>query len=101
MWPAASLLDRCADDIYGGHPGRDLAQERGTDIGPLRKLIGAPGAAAPVPDDNPAARARRLRASLAIARGFVEANGGRISVESTSGQGTTFVVELPITNGVP
>jgi two-component system, OmpR family, sensor histidine kinase KdpD len=37
---------------------------------------------------------------LAIARGFVVANGGRISVESTSGQGTTFVVELPLTPGV-
>jgi hypothetical protein len=66
------LLDRCADDIYGGHPGRDLAEERGTHIGPLRKLSGAPGAAAPARDNNlePAARARRLRASLAIARGF-------------------------------
>jgi two-component system sensor histidine kinase KdpD len=32
---------------------------------------------------------------LAIARGFVEANGGRIWVESTAGQGSTFVVELP------
>jgi two-component system, OmpR family, sensor histidine kinase KdpD len=38
---------------------------------------------------------------LAIARGFVVANGGRISVESTSGQGTTFVVELPLTPSVP
>jgi two-component system, OmpR family, sensor histidine kinase KdpD len=33
---------------------------------------------------------------LAIARGFVEGNGGRIWVESTSGQGTTFVLEFPI-----
>jgi two-component system sensor histidine kinase KdpD len=33
---------------------------------------------------------------LAIARGFIEANGGRITVESTPGQGTSFVVELPI-----
>jgi signal transduction histidine kinase len=32
---------------------------------------------------------------LALARGFVEANGGRIWVESTHGQGSTFVVELP------
>jgi len=33
---------------------------------------------------------------LAIARGFVKANGGRISVESLPGQGTSFVVELPV-----
>ena len=32
----------------------------------------------------------------AIARGFVEANGGRISVESLPGQGASFVVELPL-----
>jgi two-component system sensor histidine kinase KdpD len=31
---------------------------------------------------------------LAIARGFVEANGGAIAVESTPGRGTTFVVSL-------
>jgi two-component system, OmpR family, sensor histidine kinase KdpD len=33
---------------------------------------------------------------LAIAKGFVEANGGTISVDSLPGQGTSFVVELPI-----
>ncbi len=33
---------------------------------------------------------------LAIVRGFVEANGGRVWVESLPGQGTTFVVELPL-----
>ena len=33
---------------------------------------------------------------LAIARGFVEAGGGTISVESLPGQGTSFVVSLPI-----
>ena len=31
---------------------------------------------------------------LAIVRGFVEANGGRVWVESLPGQGATFVVEL-------
>jgi two-component system, OmpR family, sensor histidine kinase KdpD len=34
---------------------------------------------------------------LAIAKGFVEANGGTIVVESLPGQGTSFVVSLPIT----
>ncbi|HEY7933058.1 MAG TPA: ATP-binding protein [Solirubrobacteraceae bacterium] len=33
---------------------------------------------------------------LAIARGFTEANGGRLSAESLPGQGATFVFELPL-----
>lgn len=32
---------------------------------------------------------------LAIAKGFIETNGGSIHVESIVGQGTSFVVELP------
>jgi K+-sensing histidine kinase KdpD len=32
---------------------------------------------------------------LAIARGFVEANGGEISVDSVQGQGSSFVVSMP------
>jgi two-component system sensor histidine kinase KdpD len=38
---------------------------------------------------------------LAIVRGFVEANGGRVHVESLPGQGASFVVELPLPNPVP
>jgi signal transduction histidine kinase len=33
---------------------------------------------------------------LAIAKGFVEANSGTIAVESVPGQGTSFVVKLPV-----
>ena len=33
---------------------------------------------------------------LAIARGFVEANGGRVWAESRPGQGATFAVALPV-----
>ena len=33
---------------------------------------------------------------LAIAKGFIEVNGGRISVESLPGQGTSFVIEFPL-----
>jgi two-component system sensor histidine kinase KdpD len=34
---------------------------------------------------------------LAIAKGFVEANGGEIEVEAVPGQGSTFVVSFPLT----
>lgn len=38
---------------------------------------------------------------LAIARGFVEANGGEIAVESVPGQGSTFVVTFPLPASSP
>ena len=37
---------------------------------------------------------------LAIVRGFVEANGGQVHVESLPGQGASFVVELPLAEAV-
>jgi two-component system, OmpR family, sensor histidine kinase KdpD len=37
---------------------------------------------------------------LAIAKGFVEANDGRIAVESLPGQGTSFVVAFPLEDRV-
>ncbi len=36
---------------------------------------------------------------LAIVRGFVEAHGGTVEAESSPGQGTTFTVKLPATDG--
>ena len=33
---------------------------------------------------------------LAIVKGFVEANGGRVHVESLPGQGASFVVTFPL-----
>lgn len=33
---------------------------------------------------------------LAIVKGFVEANGGTVAVESLPGQGTTFLISLPV-----
>jgi two-component system sensor histidine kinase KdpD len=38
---------------------------------------------------------------LAIARGFAEANGGRLWVESRAGQGAAFVLALPAEAGAP
>ena len=38
---------------------------------------------------------------LAIVRGFVEANGGHVHVESLPGQGASFVVSLPLPEAVP
>ena len=38
---------------------------------------------------------------LAIARGFLEANGGRIRAESLPGQGTSFVIQLPVPAKAP
>jgi two-component system sensor histidine kinase KdpD len=38
---------------------------------------------------------------LAIVRGFVEANGGHVGVESLPGQGTSFVIELPSPQRAP
>jgi len=38
---------------------------------------------------------------LAVVRGFVEANGGRVWAESLPGQGATFVVELPLLDEEP
>jgi two-component system, OmpR family, sensor histidine kinase KdpD len=40
--------------------------------------------------------ARGAGLGLAIARGFAEANGGRIWAESRQGQGATFVLALPV-----
>jgi two-component system, OmpR family, sensor histidine kinase KdpD len=38
---------------------------------------------------------------LAIVKGFVEANGGQVRVESLPGQGSSFVVALPLAQAVP
>jgi two-component system sensor histidine kinase KdpD len=51
------------------------------------------------PHPQPAGRGAGL--GLAIVRGFVEANGGHVHVESLPGQGASFVVELPLPAASP
>jgi signal transduction histidine kinase len=38
---------------------------------------------------------------LAICQGFVQANGGRITLQSRKGEGTAFAVTLRLTESVP
>ena len=44
---------------------------------------------------------RGLGLGLSIALGIAEAHGGRLWVESTVGRGSTFVLALPLADGVP
>ena len=46
--------------------------------------------------ESPGERQPGAGLGLAIVRGFVEAHGGSVRVETTSGGGATFVVSLPI-----
>jgi K+-sensing histidine kinase KdpD len=48
------------------------------------------------PDDRPQ---EGSGLGLAIVRGLVEVNGGRVWAESVPGQGTTFVIEMPLEKG--
>jgi len=44
-------------------------------------------------------RTRGIGLGLALSRNLVEANGGRIEVESEVGKGSTFTVWLPVASG--
>ena len=72
---AAADLERIFEPFYRGRPSLGPREDRWTGSG----------------------------LGLAIARGFIEGNGGTIRVESLPGQGTSFVVALPIEKqaGVP
>jgi two-component system, OmpR family, sensor histidine kinase KdpD len=89
----------------GGHPVSVRARavgprilvrivDRGPGVPPAeRTRIFEPFYRAPEQSDN---GHRGSGLGLAIVRGFVEANGGKVWVESLPGQGSTFVVELPL-----
>lgn len=40
-------------------------------------------------------KARGIGLGLTVVKNLIDANGGRIEVESESGKGTTFAVKLP------
>jgi signal transduction histidine kinase len=44
-------------------------------------------------------QSKGLGLGLSVVYGIVTRHGGRIRVESTPGQGTTFVIELPVKSG--
>jgi two-component system, OmpR family, sensor histidine kinase KdpD len=46
--------------------------------------------------EHPGGRQSGAGLGLTIARGFVEAHGGDVRVETTSGGGATFIASLPI-----
>jgi two-component system sensor histidine kinase KdpD len=99
----ANLLENSARHA-GGHPVSVRARAVGSRI-LVRIVDRGPGVPAAeqerifeafhrAPGDSNGHRGSGL--GLAIVRGFVEANGGRVWVESLPGQGATFVVELPV-----
>jgi two-component system, OmpR family, sensor histidine kinase KdpD len=102
----ANLLENAAR-YSGGHPVSVRARavghriivrivDRGPGVPPAEKArIFEPFYRGPGRSDS-ANGHRGSGLGLAIVRGFVEANGGRVWVESLPGQGSTFVVELPL-----
>ncbi len=98
----ANLLDNAAR--HGGEKpiqvsARVIGAEievRVTDQGPGIPLHERERIFMPFYQSKPSPTRKGSGLGLAIAKGFVEANGGEIAVESLPGQGTSFVVTLPV-----
>jgi two-component system sensor histidine kinase KdpD len=90
-----AVRSRVVGGTAGKAGGRLLVRivDRGPGIAaPERERIFEPFYRAPGADDGHVGSGL----GLAVVRGFVESNGGRVWVESLPGQGATFVVELPL-----
>ncbi len=87
----------------GGHPVKVRARVVGGKMS-IRVIDRGPGMTAaqlahafePFYRDDPSDAHPGAGLGLAIVRGFVEANGGRVHAESVPGQGTVFAIELPL-----
>lgn len=101
----ANLIEN-AQRFSGGHPVKLRARVTGGRL-MIRVIDRGPG----IPQellahvfepfrrgDERGADHRGSGLGLAIVKGFVEANGGRVWAESLPGQGTVFVIELPLSD---
>jgi hypothetical protein len=99
----APLADRSVDEAYGGHPGRDAVQEHEAYVGPLRKLTNAwralAGGAASAERSARRAEARRLRASLPVARGINRYNSTSRRPAGTAA--TAVVADISAVASIP
>ncbi len=82
----------------GGRPAGELRIiDHGTGV-PAEKVVEM---FRPFQRLDDAGRAGGVGLGLAVAKGFTEAMGGRLSAEATPGGGLTMVVSLPLSEGAP
>jgi hypothetical protein len=78
------LVDRFVEEVYAGHPGKDMPREHQASVGPLQtRIVGLSGPAAEtgVPKLENAAQARWLSRSLVLARAFERYQHGDAAAE--------------------
>jgi hypothetical protein len=98
------LADRLVEEVYAGFPGRDMAPERESYVGPLRAMSKAwrttlAGPAAAAAGVAKRAGARQLRASLPAARGINRYN--KAKWKDTGGAAVAVVADLSEVANVP
>ena len=100
----APLADRLVEEVYAGFPGRDMAPERESYVGPLRTMskawrttLAGPAAAAEAVAKR--AQARQLRASLPAARGINRYN--KTKWRDTADAGAAVAADLSVVANVP